>query len=887
MEKARMRLRFAVATVLLVAQAGLAHAVCQIPLAIGQNTGNANVLLLLDNSGSMNEALTSSAYNKNTNYSSGSKKFNRTDSYDITASGYYTPRSLSGNNSWANTPSVYLVASDQGEAGSYTGNYLNWLFYNATAAQRAAAPQVTRVQAAKATINTFLSQITDCRLGLMVFNSNDNIAGGTILQNIGSSVGSIQSSVNGTRAHTYTPLGETMITALNYYATTGSSAPIQAACQKSFVVIVTDGLPTHDTVFPSYIRDANRDGYYLDDVTTYMYRNDLRTDMDGIQNVATFTIGFNVDNGSLLQRAADNGGGEYYSISDAAGLATALTQSFNVIAARVAAGAAVSVVSSEDRSSNRLFRARYESQTWRGFLESFDLPYHAGSTPRWDAGALLQARAASGRTIYTSTTGTSLTAFTTANASTLRPFLGVADVTAATNLITYIRGDSVAGSRSRNGWKLGDIVDAAPVMVGKPNSYHEMAGYATYRAAQASRREVLYVAANDGMLHCFDVADGSELWSYIPKDQLPNLYTLMDPAYCHNYFLNMTPGAYDVYIGGAWKTILVGGEGQGGNGLFALDVTDPTSPSLMWEVSSTTLKGAYAPPTLVRDRTLNKQVLVIGTGYDASSAQTNLLVFDPADGSILRTIAAGSAVTGNKTTKATAFDSNFDGYDDLLYFGDLAGRLWRVDLTGSTWSVRALFTGSQPIQAAPTVTTDNLGRPMIFFGTGRFMTSGDATTTSQQAIYGLVDKSNTSTLTADSLLNQTSTYSTPNTRTNGWFVNLSHSGERVTRNPTLIAGTLYVPSFAPTAAACTGGGQSWLYSLDYKDGSAPDNANGTPNNSVSDRSESMGDGILADPTVDLVNQQLILQSSNAVLLTVDISSGLRKLMVRSWRQTWN
>lgn len=887
MKKARMRLRLAVTAVLLFAQAGLAHAVCQIPLAIGQNTGNANVLLLLDNSGSMNDALTSSAYNKNTNYSSGSKKFDRTTSYDITTSGYYTPRSLSGSSSWASTPSVYLVASDQGEAGSYTGNYLNWLFYNATAAQRAAAPQVTRVQAAKATINTFLSQITDCRLGLMVFNSNDNVAGGTILQNIGSSVGSIQSSVNGTRAHTYTPLGETMITALNYFSQTGSSAPIQAPCQKSFVVIVTDGLPTHDTVFPSYIRDANRDGYYLDDVTSYLYRNDLRTDMDGIQNVATFTIGFNVDNGSLLQTAADNGGGEYYSINDATGLATALTQSFNVIAARVAAGAAVSVVSSEDRTSNRLFRARYESQTWRGFLESFTLPYHAGSTPLWDAGALLRSRAASGRTIYTSTNGTSLTAFTTANAATLQSYLGAADVSTATNIITYVRGDSTPNSRSRNGWKLGDIVDAAPVMVGKPNSYYEMSGYATYRAAQASRREVLYVAANDGMLHCFDISDGTELWSYIPKDQLPNLSALMDPAYCHSYFLNMTPAAYDVYVGGAWKTILVGGEGQGGNGLFALDVTNPTSPSLMWEVSLTALKGAYAPPTLVRDRTLNRQVFCIGTGYDASSAQTNLLVIDPANGSTLRTIALGSAVTGNKTTKATAFDSNFDGYDDLLYLGDLAGKIWRVDLTGSTWTVRTLFSGSQPIQAAPAVTTDNLGRPMIFFGTGKFMTSGDASTTSQQSIYGIVDKSNTSTLTPDSLLNQTSTFTLPNTRTNGWFVNLSNSGERVTRNPTLIAGTLYVPSFAPTAAACTGGGQSWLYSLDYKDGSAPDNANGLPNNTTSNRSESMGDGILADPTVDLVNQQLILQSSNAVLLTVDISAGLRKLMVRSWRQTWN
>ncbi len=886
MEKARMRLRLALATMLVVAQTSVAHAVCQIPLAIGQNTGNANVLLLLDNSGSMNEALTHPSYNKNTNYSSGSKRFDRTSDYDISVSGYYTPRTLSGSSSWANTPSVYLVASDQGEDGVYTGNYLNWLFYYATAAQRSAAPQVTRIQSAKSAINTFLGQITDCRLGLMEFSTTGG-DGGTILANMGSSVSTIQSLVTSTRGQTMTPLGETMVTGMTYYKRTDASAPIQAPCQKSFVVIVTDGLPTSDTQFPNYISDVDHDGYRLDDVAKYMYRNDMRTDMDGIQNIATFTVGFNVDNGSILQKTADVGGGDYFPVSDGAGLAAALTQSFNVIAARVAAGAAVSVVSSEDRNNNRLFRARYESLTWRGFLESFELPYHSGSSPEWDAGALLRDRAASGRTIYTSTNGTSLTAFTTANATTLRSYLGAADDATAQKIITYVRGDSTPNSRSRNNWKLGDIVDAAPVMVGKPNSYYDMAGYATYRAAQASRQEVLYVAANDGMLHCFSVADGSELWAYIPKDQLPNLSYLMDPTYCHQYYLNMTPAAYDVYVGGAWKTIVLGGEGQGGNGLFALDVTNPTSPSLMWEISPTSLKGAYSPPTLVRDRTLNRQVFCIGTGYDASSAQTNLLVIDPANGNILSTIALGSAVTANKTTKGTAFDTNFDGYDDLLYLGDLAGRIWRVNLTTSTWGVHTLFTGSQPIQASPTVTTDNLGRPMIFFGTGKFMTSGDASTTSQQTIYGIVDKSNGVTLRPDSLVNQTSTFHAVTSATNGWYVNLSNSGERVTRNPTMIAGTLYVPSFAPTAAACTGGGQSWLNSFDYKDGSAPDHANGQPNNVVSDRSESMGDGILADPTVDLVNQQLILQSSNAVLLTVDISAGLRKLMVRSWRQTWN
>jgi type IV pilus assembly protein PilY1 len=399
----------------------------------------------------------------------------------------------------------------------------------------------------------------------------------------------------------------------------------------------------------------------------------------------------------------------------------------------------------------------------------------------------------------------------------------------------------------------------------------------------------VYVAANDGMMHCFDATDGTELWAYIPNDQLSRLKELMDPAYCHNYYLNMTPGAYDVPIGGQWKTILVGGEAQGGNGLFALDVTSPSPDTvrLLWDISPSQLKGGYYPPTMIRDRFLNQHVLVMGTGYDASSAQANLLAFDPATGSLLRTIALGSPSAGNKVSKAVAFDVDFDGYEDRLYVGDLSGKMWRVDLTTNPWSVTALFSGSQPIQAPPLVSTDELGRPMVFFGTGRFMTAADLSSTTQQSIYGLIDNNSGTTLTVSNLVNQTTGYTAVTSGSRGWYFNLGNSGERVTRSAALIAGTLFVPTFAPTTAACTGGGRSWLYTADFRDGSIPDTYAGIEQNSTTGRGQSMGDGILADPTVDLVNEQLILQSSNAVLLTEDISANLRKLMVRAWRQRWN
>lgn len=879
----------------------LAHATCDVPLVISHGGGEANVMFLLDNSGSMNEIVCSDSYNPNTTYTG---KFTASNTYSVTTDGTYSPRSF--NTKWATTPTAYLVNSDLGQDGDYPGNYLNWLFYNATAAQRSAIPTVTRIQAAKAAVNAVLGTASGCRFGLTKFNGS---TGGTIVSPMGTAVATIQTALTAIRADSYTPLAETMVTILDNYTLTGVGAPIVASCQKSFVIIATDGYPTQDLDVPAYLRDYDGDGQdpgtctsigapypnsmncseYLDDVATYMYRNDLRPDMDGMQNVATFVIGFNI-NAPILQSTADQGGGDYYSVSNTSGLAAALTAAFTAIETRISAGAAVSVVSSEDRTSNRLFRARYESQTWRGFVEAFALPYHSGNGAIWEAGSLLAARDPGTRTILTSTTGTNTLAFSVANVATLQTPLAAANATEATNIINFTLGSNVTGMRDRTGWRLGDIVDSSPIMVGKPTGFNSLNGYAAFRTARAGRTEALYVGSNDGMLHAFNADTGVEMWAYVPKTILPRLKELTSTAYCHSYYVNLSPAGYDVYDGTNWKTLLIGGEERGGSGLFALDVTDPDPAhvSVLWDVNIPALNGSWNVPTLIRDRARGGHVLCVGTGLSSASAQTNLLAINPTNGSVVGTYALGSAVTYNKTTRATALDTDFDGWDDVLYLGDLVGRLWRVDLNTTPWTVSLLFNSGKPIQAPPVVTMDAVGRPVVFFGTGAYLQAADVTTTAVQSIFAITDDGTGHTVLLSDLADQTTTLHSISGTQRGWYVNLvEHAGERVTRMGALIAGTLYMPSFLPNADACAGGGQSWLYSLDYNDGSAPDNANESENNVTTGRVQSMGDGIIADPSVDLVNEALILQSSNAVLLTHTINTGLKKLNVRSWRQIWN
>ena len=113
---------------------------------------------------------------------------------------------------------------------------------------------------------------------------------------------------------------------------------------------------------------------------------------------------------------------------------------------------------------------------------------------------------------------------------------------------------------------------------------------------------MLFIAANDGMLHAFnggEAADGggTELWAYVPRMLMPQLFKLAATNYDvnHRFYVDGSPATMDVFIGGAWKTILVGGLNAGGRGFYALDVTDTTTPKGLWEICADRRRCAPSP----------------------------------------------------------------------------------------------------------------------------------------------------------------------------------------------------------------------------------------------------------------------------------------------------
>ena len=278
--------------------------------------------------------------------------------------------------------------------------------------------------------------------------------------------------------------------------------------------------------------------------------------------------------------------------------------------------------------------------------------------------------------------------------------------TLAKRQVDFIRGAEVGNAtiegivdatRSRmygeTPWRLGDIVFSAPTVVGQPSeNYHLIYNDATYEAflkQYLDRRQVVYVGANDGMLHAFnggfwnpgtrafDVARGAltqfplgmELWAYVPYNLLPHLKWLMHPDYgekLHVAYMDLTPQAFDARIffmsdgvtsidedtyPGGWGTILVAGMRLGGaametdidkndgNGLNAgidrtvtsayviMDVTDPESPpNVLAEISTPGQGFTTCTPAVMP---------MNGSGAGSSASSTWYMVFGsgPADGS--------------------------------------------------------------------------------------------------------------------------------------------------------------------------------------------------------------------------------------------------------------
>lgn len=384
------------------------------------------------------------------------------------------------------------------------------------------------------------------------------------------------------------------------------------------------------------------------------------------------------------------------------------------------------------------------------------------------------------------------------------------------SLVDYLRGSRLQERREPGSAlpfrlrdsRLGDIVGSRPVYSWHdPQPYGELprpagTGYREFLASEQyqQRAPLVAVGANDGMLHGFDARDGRELFAYVPAAVLGQLRELADPGYVHRFYVDGSPVVGNAWVGGEWRTLLVGSTGAGGNSLFALDVTDPEhvqSSSVLWEFSHPDLGYTLGRPALMALGAGRFVVAVSSGARDPENRGGDIWLLDAEDGRVLKRIHLPEA---GDLGPVTAISSMGDVTANRLYVGDSLGNLWRVDLAGDAggdsaippslagkplFRTRAPDGNSQAITAPVAAALDRSGQVRVLFGTGRFYRVGDDEPTARtESLYGVLDDGR-------ALVGRSELLPVPGgDGGRGWYLDLSADGWRVVEQPQVRDGRL-------------------------------------------------------------------------------------------------
>lgn len=951
-----------------LASAAQAGTISQVPLPTAASA-KPNIMLLLDNSGSMNNIVPDKPFDPATVYLETCPASNlvpASDQVELRLVDKQPQILIVGQiptYPWGTGPgqrcfrsTEHYLAKLNAEASGYlpaeySGNFLNWYFQTGntdpvwnSSSQQKKPGTFTRMEIAKGAATALLDTLGGVRVGLATYNNGNGAKIEQGMTDISTGRADLKAKVNALVASGSTPLAEALrdlgdyfaqgqtgslqlypgdqtktqtvakstLFARNYSFTNPAPAPIQYFCQKNFALLMTDGRPTNDSDIASVLRDYDGDcqnanpaclsedrkpgqSYestgtdYLDDVAAALREIDLRPDLSErpdkpvVNNLITYTIGFADDqviNDPLMRDAASNGGGQFLTAANAEQLNQAFAGAANFILSNTGSAAAVAVNGPRLKAEgdNLAFQAIYNSGNWTGELIAYNLDRTTGAVEsvKWRASENLPALKDRNK-LYTwipediSPKGKGVLLdwdnLTAAQKQALEigP-TGVADGRGAQRL-AYLRGDTSAEGdkpdafRPRNSL-LGDIVNGDPVHVGNQNFGYNLlpdpegSSYPGYRAGRAKERPAMvYAGANDGFLHGFEAASGKELFAYMPAAVLSQANQLTFPQFSdqHRFFVDGPPRANDAYIGGGWRTYLLGSLGAGGKSIFALDVTDPlnfSADDIKWEFSdSANLGFTFSQPTVARLES-GQWVAIFGNGYQSAGHKAVLYVRDLATGAELKTLdtGEGSATSPNGLSTPVPVDLDGDRIADVVYAGDLQGNLWKFDLGGDataapgTWKVafegKPLFTARdsvgrvQPITGRPAVARHPQKGVMVFFGTGKYYESSDNDPSQNLAIesfYGIWDKGapvlrkdlKRQEITGEMVKFGLSLRITTRVGAGGeggWYLDLAFpdgqkSGERVVSTPLLRHGRVIFPTITPSNIPC-GNGSSWLMELD-------------------------------------------------------------------------
>ena len=989
-----------------------------------------NVMLLLDDSGSMNSIIWAAGFDPTIArppvticLSNGSclkgRELDMTDTSIALSSlnhgtcvkdgwyGFY-------KNSVSGLDSLCLKLPDPvgREDTRYSAKYLSYLVSLAKNSDRdftdGSIPNDYRMNVARNVSKTLVASNRSLRIGLATFNlavGNHKNDGGYIVRSI-SDLAAVSGSVTQAQAdenyndliagidelsaQANTPLAEAYYEITRYFRgmtpynnsrPTTYTSPVQYRCQRNYGVVITDGLPTYDRTFPpddplagsllpnwdgiSNNDGANRfgddegDTLYLDDIAKFAFDIDMRsTGVDAAgkswdaadfprQNMSTYTVGFAAAN-QMLADAAIYGQGKYYQATDDAGLNSSLSSALSDITSKAGSGGSGVANGTTLSSNSSYFQTSYDPKDWRGTIKSFGFT-SAGAVNTaavlWTTDTTIVPGATaptyqSWNTVTNAAVSLAYGNFSSAQQTSLSQDLPTGIT--GSDLVEWSKGTNKTGLRTRS-VLLGDIINSPLVLAGPTDqTASDLVGdttYSSYLAIKAANMTAsLVVNANDGFVNVINSTSGVRRYGYMPSSVLPALRYIADPTYIngvsHKYLVDGQVGVFDTQLDSAWKTLAIGGTGTGGKTFYALQLFDASAGNVtkaLWEISAPAtantanvfndLGYAYARPEVARLAD-GRWAAFISNGYGSHSGVAALYVVDIRDGSLIKKIVVDSTETPNGLS-SVKLRVNSQNVVQAAYGGDLKGRLWKFDLSGTspdTWGVafsgKPFFTtaggATQPITAQPLLADHALGGKEVFFGTGKFNEAADKTNKDLQAFYAVWDaEGGAGQVTASSLQAQAvtgvfsgSTGQFITTSQNeviypakkGWYLPLVYNnvltGERVINQANLVASRIvFTTASVDTTDPCASFGTGKLVELDAFSGKmlnyAVLDSNG---DGLVDIKDSISSGVIFTggiPTLNAIvnnaTRKIVNDSSGGISSLVEKpgSGGSRRIM---WRQ---
>ncbi|NLM71213.1 MAG: hypothetical protein GX181_04510 [Synergistaceae bacterium] len=604
--------------------------------------------------------------------------------------------------------------------------------------------------------------------------SGENVAGRALPETEYSG----QNIVREFRADTWTPLansiydtGQNASSALQYF---NAKDVITDYCQQNWLIALTDGEDNYENRIFNDVPKA------VENLCKQTVGNNSAN-----QKIKAFIIGFvNPDKQgqqnlvNTLNNAAKKGGTEKaYFAANMEQLFTALRQIFSEIqeAAGITGGSPMIAPPSGPEEESVVYLPSHDpmnGRQWKGYFrknvrktrENGDSYYEEA----WEASKELDEKSWNSRSIYTAYQGltaifNNLCEFKGDKASALRTTIGLKDNSTTKDFINWLRGENVYELDTINSYevhKLYDINHSGISYVGSPIGGVLGEEYASFRNSWKGRRPLVYVQSNAGMLHAFDDKSGEEIFAFIPPNVLSEGrlagLRVKDGKYSDNetsysrYLLNGPLATEDVHLSGGYRTLLLGLLGPGGPGFYAMDVTNPSSPSMLWAIENSIYETGADEPKMAEDanewkvlrwkkssgqtlfdsyahtaldgheydyrllrRTISKPaigrvrlgsttpdwkwIFLMGSGFAGSisgdkSPGGALFAGNVEDGSIIQRFAAEAPVTSH----VIAVRDKYDSYGELkdIVAGDSSGTVYKADLSdvnSGNWKMSAVL----------------------------------------------------------------------------------------------------------------------------------------------------------------------------------------------------